>query len=99
MNKVKTYNVSSEFAVVIANSDTTGLNESDELAFNNWEVNLPVNTYAVVTDSDLGWGRCEITGFSSELIEVSIYSTGVKPRDTGEDFIYDDQGMPWLFDE
>jgi len=31
-------------------------------------------------------------------LDLYVGSDAPAPRDTGEDFIYDDQGMPWLFD-
>ena len=97
--KAKKYLVSSSFTVVVAYGDTSGLNESEELSFLNWEQSLPAGSYYVVSDGEsMPWGKCEITGVMGDLIEVSVFPNR-RPRDTGEDFIYDDQGMPWLFDE
>ena len=97
--KAKKYLVSSSYAVVVAYGDTSGLNESEELSFLNWEQSLPQGSYYVISDGEsMPWGRCAITGVMGDLIEVSVFPAR-KPRDTGEDFWYDDQGMPWLFDE
>ena len=97
--KAKKYLVSSAFAVVVAYGDTTALNESEELSFLNWEQSLPAGSYYVVSDGEsMPWGRCAITGLDGDLIEVTDFPAR-RPRDTGEDFMYDDDGMPWLFDE
>ncbi len=98
--KVKKYLVAEAFAVVVAYGDTSGLNESEELSFLNWEQSLPVGSYYAITDGEsMPWGKCQITGLDGDLIEVSVFPSSARsPRDTGEDFIYDEEGMPWLFD-
>lgn len=65
------YKIAKNFNVVIAYGDTTGLTDADEAAFIEWEQTLPANHYLVVVD-DNGWGRCDITGYDSELIEVKM---------------------------
>lgn len=98
MKALQKHLVSSSFAIVVAYGDTSELNESEELSFLNWEQSLPQGSYYVISDGEsMPWGRCAITGLMGDLIEVSVFPSR-KPRDTGEDFIYDDQGMPWLFD-
>jgi hypothetical protein len=67
----KVYNISEFYNVFVAYGDASGLNDADEMAFNEWEKTLPEGYYLVVTD-DLGWGRCQITGLDSELIEVKL---------------------------
>jgi hypothetical protein len=65
------YKIAKDFNVVIAYGDTTGLNDTDENMFIEWEKTLPANHYLVVTDNNEStWGRCDITGLDADLIEV-----------------------------
>ena len=69
------YHIAQNFNVVIAYGDVSGLNEEDERAFDEWEKTLPKGHHAVITDEETKWGKCDITGYDSELIEVVLFHT------------------------
>jgi hypothetical protein len=70
------YHIAQNFNVVIAYGDMSGLNEEEERAFDEWEKTLPNGHHVVITDEEPSWGKCDITGYDSELIEVVLFHTG-----------------------
>jgi hypothetical protein len=44
----KVYNISEHYNVFVAYGDASGLNDADEVAFNEWEKTLPEGYYLVV---------------------------------------------------
>ena len=66
--------IGSQFSVVIANADITGLNESEEAMFDDWASEFGKNDYPIMaTDVEAVWGKCDITGFESDCNLVRIY--------------------------
>jgi hypothetical protein len=68
----KVYNISEHYNVFVAYGDASGLSDADEMAFNEWEKKVLTEGYYMVVADDQGWGRCDITGLDSDLIEVKL---------------------------
>ena len=62
-----------QFGVVIANCDLTGLNDEEDLMFDDWLSQFGKNDYPIVMSGCVDMHNCDITGFYGDCINVGIY--------------------------
>ena len=73
--------VGQQFAVYIANSDSSGLEDDEEFAYDEFEAMLQDeygSRYAEVTDEASEFGQCAVTGLSGPVVMVKYWAIQVE---------------------
>lgn len=87
MKKLSEHWIGEQFAPAIANADTTGLTDKEEIQVNAWE--SARNGTVIVTTEREEFARCEVTGLYGPVVKVEVWERASIIDSSGISIVHD----------